>query len=76
MTSSTFTTAATVTGMNCGHCVASVTEEVALLPGVRDVSVDLPTGLVQVTAERPIDHAELSRAIIEAGFGLATSTVG
>jgi copper chaperone CopZ len=76
MTSSTFTTAATVTGMHCGHCAASVKEEVATLPGVQDVSVDLPSGVVRVSAERPIDHSELGRAIVEAGFELAAAPVG
>jgi len=37
----------TVTGMTCGHCVASVTEEVEELPGaetVDDVSLTIRTG--------------------------------
>ncbi|WP_353963065.1 heavy-metal-associated domain-containing protein [Streptomyces sp. NBC_00893] len=33
-----------VTGMTCGHCVASVTEEAAELPGVNEVEVGLPGG--------------------------------
>ena len=33
-----------VTGMTCAHCVASVTEEVAEVPGVTDVAVDLEAG--------------------------------
>jgi len=31
----------TVTGMTCGHCVTSVTEEVQEIPGVEDASVDI-----------------------------------
>lgn len=53
MTAQTFALTGTVTGMSCGHCVASVTEEVKLLPGVHEVSVDLPTGLVR----RPVDRS-------------------
>jgi len=37
----------TVTGMTCGHCVASVTEEVEELPGVEtvdDVALTIRTG--------------------------------
>ena len=34
----------TVSGMTCDHCVASVTEEVAELPGVRRVDVVLANG--------------------------------
>ena len=33
-----------VTGMTCGHCVNAVTEEVAKIPGVSEVSVDLVAG--------------------------------
>jgi copper chaperone len=29
-----------VNGMTCGHCVASVTDELRSLPGVHDVTVD------------------------------------
>ena len=36
----------TVSGMTCGHCVASVTEEVSEIAGVRSVDVDLATGKV------------------------------
>lgn len=42
----------TVTGMTCGHCVASVTEEISEIDGVTDVAVDLPTGIVTVTTDR------------------------
>ena len=40
MSTSTYT----VTGMTCGHCGASVTEEITEIEGVTDVVVDLPTG--------------------------------
>jgi copper chaperone len=43
----------TVTGMTCGHCVASVTEEISEIDGVTDVAVDLPTGAVTVTSSKP-----------------------
>lgn len=35
-----------VTGMTCGHCVTSVTEEVQEIPGVESVGVALETGAV------------------------------
>ncbi|RYZ11257.1 MAG: copper chaperone, partial [Myxococcaceae bacterium] len=47
MSTSTYT----VTGMTCGHCVASVTEEVSEIAGVTHVDVDLPTGQVSVTSD-------------------------
>ncbi len=61
----------TVTGMTCGHCVASVTEEVSAIPGVQDVQVDLPTGAVVVTSEAPLDPAAVAAAVEEAGYALA-----
>lgn len=58
----------TVTGMTCGHCVASVTEEVSEVAGVTDVQVDLPTGAVTVTSEQPVDDAAVRAAVAEAGY--------
>ena len=67
MSESTFT----VVGMTCGHCVASVTEEVSKIAGVSDVAVDLPTGAVKVTSEAPVDEADVKAAVEEAGYALA-----
>ena len=61
----------TVTGMTCGHCVASVTEEVQEIPGVQDVSVVLETGAVTVTSEQEIDDAAVKAAVEEAGYQMA-----
>jgi copper chaperone len=60
----------TVTGMTCGHCVASVREEVGEVPGVSGVDVDLLAGRVVVTAERPVDDAAVRAAVEEAGYQL------
>ena len=49
MTTETYT----VTGMTCGHCVSSVTEEVSELPGVSDVQVDLDSGRGHRHRRRP-----------------------
>ncbi|MFE9748899.1 heavy-metal-associated domain-containing protein [Saccharothrix saharensis] len=67
MAESTFT----VTGMTCGHCVASVTEEVTKIDGVTDVDVDLPTGAVKVTSTAPLAEADVRAAVEEAGYALA-----
>jgi copper chaperone len=61
----------TVTGMTCGHCVASVTEEISEINGVTDVAVDLPTGAVTVTSAHPLDEADVRAAVKEAGYELA-----
>jgi copper chaperone CopZ len=66
-----YTATYTVTGMTCAHCVASVTEELTAIPDVAGVEVDLPTGAVTVTSERPLTTAEIADAITEAGYALA-----
>ena len=62
----------TVSGMTCGHCVASVTEEITEIDGVTDVAVDLPTGAVTVTSKQPPDETQVRAAVEEAGYKLAS----
>ncbi len=66
MTTSTYT----VTGMTCGHCVASVTEELLELPGVTDVQVVLETGAVTVTSADALDESAVRAAVADAGYQL------
>ncbi len=61
----------TVTGMTCGHCVASVQEEVAEVAGVEQVDVVLETGSLTVTSAEPVDAAAVQAAVEEAGYALA-----
>jgi copper chaperone len=61
----------TVTGMTCGHCVASVKEEVSEVAGVQDVDVVLETGQVTVTSAEPLDESAVRAAVEEAGYALA-----
>ena len=61
----------TVTGMTCGHCVSSVTEEVSELPGVTDVQVELESGRVVITADQPVGSDAVRGAVEEAGYTLA-----
>ena len=60
-----------VTGMTCQHCVHAVTEEVSALTGVTDVSVDLATGDVTVTADPQPAREAVAAAVDEAGYVLA-----
>jgi copper chaperone len=60
----------TVSGMTCAHCVRSVTEEITAIDGVTDVAVDLPTGSVAVTSDRPLDETRVRAAVEEAGYEL------
>ncbi len=61
----------TVTGMTCGHCVASVTEEVQEIPGVQNVDVVLESGSLTVTSADPLDDEAVKAAVEEAGYQLA-----
>jgi copper chaperone len=66
-----------VTGMTCGHCVASVIEEVSLVPGVTAVTVDLVAGAastVQVQSATAPATADIRAAIDEAGYDLVEPT--
>lgn len=63
-----------VRGMTCGHCVASVTEELSALGGVDDVAVDLASGTVVIQAQDTLPAAEVRRAVVEAGYELADDT--
>ena len=64
------TYAGTVQGMTCGHCVASVTEEISEIPGVEQVDVVLETGTVTITSTEPLDDTAVRGAVEEAGYQL------
>ena len=67
MSTSTYT----VVGMTCGHCVSAVTDEVAALPGITAVDVDLASGGLTVTSDTPVDDAAVQAAVEEAGYEVA-----
>lgn len=60
----------TVSGMTCGHCVASVREEVGEVDGVDRVDVDLDSGRLTVAGPGFTDDA-VRAAVAEAGYELA-----
>jgi len=63
----------TVTGMTCEHCVASVTEEISGIQGVRNVDVVLDTGQVTVLSEEPVSVDDVRAAVSEAGYELVVA---
>jgi copper chaperone len=62
------TTQFRVTGMTCGHCEASVREEVGEIAGVVQVDVSATTGRLVVTSTKPLDEAAVLTAVEEAGY--------
>ncbi|MFD0393534.1 heavy-metal-associated domain-containing protein [Streptomyces nogalater] len=67
----TVTTVYKVTGMSCGHCEGSVSEEISQLPGVSSVKAVASTGEVTVVSAAPLDEEAVRAAVDEAGYELA-----
>ena len=66
-------TTVNIAGMTCGHCVASVVEELTALDGVDAVDVQLNKGDISraaITSSRTVDSAEISEAIAQAGYAV------
>ena len=61
------TTEYQVTGLTCGHCEASVRDEVAALPGVEVLEISASTGRLVVASEDADDTA-ITKAVAEAGY--------
>jgi copper chaperone len=62
-----------VSGMTCGHCVASVTEEISEIDGVSKVTIELvPDGVsdVSVDSDDALDVEAVRAAVDEAGYEL------
>ncbi|MDN5682556.1 heavy-metal-associated domain-containing protein [Corynebacterium glyciniphilum] len=59
----------TVEGMTCGHCKASVEEEIGEIAGVSSVDAELSTGIVTVTGE-DVDDSSVADAVADAGYSI------
>jgi len=59
-----------VPAIHCGHCAASIKEEVGEVAGVESVGVDLDSKVVTIQGLRLSDEA-LRSAIQEAGYEAA-----
>jgi copper chaperone len=62
-----------VSGMTCEHCTAAVRESVSAIPGARDVTVDLASGLLTISGE-DFDDGAICTAVEHAGYALVHST--
>jgi copper chaperone CopZ len=59
-----------ITGLTCGHCVHSVTEEVSALAGVESVAIDLVAGgtsTLTVSSAEALSDEAIAAALDEAG---------
>lgn len=58
----------TVKGMSCNHCKQAVTKALEAFPGVTDVQVDLEKGQASWKEARPLNIADVKKAINKLGF--------
>ena len=67
----TVSTTVNVSGMTCGHCVSSVTEELEALAGVEKVDVDLKAGgisTVTITSSEALSSCRNRRSSRRSGL--------
>ena len=72
------TTRIGVNGMTCGHCERAVTSELTALPGVSAVDIDLVKGgtsIVTVTSAQPLNQDQVSAALTEEGYEMASMAI-
>jgi copper chaperone len=61
-----------LSGMSCGHCIASVEKALKQLEGIRVESVGLNSATVEIDP-RHSSRAAVTRAIEEAGYSVVSS---
>jgi len=67
----TVSTTVNISGMTCGHCVSSVSEELEALAGVEKIDIDLNSGgisTVTIISAGALSTSEIGEAVAEAGY--------
>ncbi|PKN19150.1 MAG: mercury transporter [Deltaproteobacteria bacterium HGW-Deltaproteobacteria-6] len=54
--------------MSCQHCVMAVTRALGALDGIKDVRVDLKTGVATYEEVKPVDAQVVAEAVKKAGY--------
>ena len=57
-----------IKGMSCGHCVMAVNKALNAVDGIKDVQVDLKSGLATYTEVKAIDPMVVAAAVKMAGY--------
>jgi copper chaperone len=57
-----------INGMSCQHCVMAVTKAIAALDGVKDVNVDLMSGMATYEEVKAVDPNVVAAAVKKAGY--------
>jgi copper chaperone CopZ len=58
-----------ITGMNCSHCVITVTKTLSREKGVKKVNVDLDKNEAVVTVKDNVTPESLIKAVENSGYG-------
>ncbi len=57
-----------IKGMSCQHCVMAVTKALGALEGIKNVQVDLKSGVATYEEVKPVDPQKIAAAIKKAGY--------
>jgi copper chaperone len=57
-----------IKGMSCQHCVMAVTKALGALDGIKDIKVDLKSGMATYEEVKAVDSVAVAAAIKKAGF--------
>jgi copper chaperone len=57
-----------IKGMSCQHCVMAVTKAIAALDGVKDVNVDLNSGVATYEEVKAVDPKIVAASVKKAGY--------
>jgi copper chaperone len=57
-----------IKGMNCQHCVMAVTKALAALDGIKDVNIDLISGVATYEEVKAVAPEVVATAIKKAGY--------
>ena len=57
-----------IKGMSCQHCVMAATKALSAVDGIKDVKVDLKSGVATFEEVKTVDPAIITAAIKKAGY--------
>jgi len=57
-----------VKGMSCQHCVMAVTKALSTVDGLKNVQVDLKSGLASYEETKPVDAKIIAEVVKKAGY--------
>jgi copper chaperone len=60
-----------IKGMSCQHCVMAVTKALSALDGIKDVNVDLKSGMATYEEIKAVAPEVITAAVKKAGYEVA-----